>query len=198
MAEAGDAGVAATVVALSGTLGPVDELNAVTAGILEGNEAFDVTRRRLAFGAAADGISKPLQLGRSHVQVIAVPDLKSNRLIGGIALEVAERLLTHVRLETDRPFAMLGNFQAEIVDRKPRGPFQILGSEPDIAHIQQADHRSLPFSPVSRIPVRRSRCPRRRRTNGCEGIDAADGLLRPRFRPPRRRRRTASHQAPQK
>jgi hypothetical protein len=56
MAESGDAGVAAAVVALSRTLRPVDEFNAVTAGVLEGNEAFDVTRRRLAFGVAADGI----------------------------------------------------------------------------------------------------------------------------------------------
>src|SRR5579859_4216912 len=185
MAESGDAGVAVTVVTLSGTLGPVDEFNAVTTGVLEGNKALDVACCGLAFGAAADGISEPLQFGRSHVQVIPVPDFKSDRLIGGIAFEVAERLLTRVRFETDSSFAMLGNFQAEIVDRKPCCFFQILGSEPDIAHVQQVDHKSLPFSPVSRIQVRRSRCPRRRMPNGCEETDAADGSLRSRRRYPR-------------
>ena len=43
-------------------LGPVDEFNAVTAGILEGNEAFDVTRRRLAFDAAMSSFSGRQQL----------------------------------------------------------------------------------------------------------------------------------------
>src|SRR5450631_1294356 len=145
MAKSSDAGVAAAVIPLSGMLRPVDEFNAVTAWVLEGNEAFDVTRRRLAFGAATDGMPEPLQLGRCHVQIILVADLKSDGLIGGITFEVTERMLARVGLEADRPLAMLGNLQAEIVDRKTRCSSQITGSEPDIAHIQQADHGSLPF-----------------------------------------------------
>jgi hypothetical protein len=143
MTESGDAGVAAAVVAFAGMRGPIDEFNAVPAWVLESNEASDVPRRGLALGAAPDSMPKPLQLGCRRIAVILAADLKSDRLIGGVFLEIAERMLAGIGLETTLPIAMLGNFPAEIVDRKPRGPLDITRSEPDITHIQQADHASL-------------------------------------------------------
>ena len=61
MTKASNPGIAAAAVALAGMAGPIDELNAVTAGILECDETFDVACCGLALLPGFQQIGLPLR-----------------------------------------------------------------------------------------------------------------------------------------
>jgi len=84
MTEAGNPGVAACAVALAGMRGPIDQFNAVTAGILEGNKALDVACCGLAFVPFLNGMANSLQFGCRRLQVLPVANLERDRLIAGL------------------------------------------------------------------------------------------------------------------
>src|SRR5262245_59718980 len=101
MAEARDACITAAVVALAGVARPANKLDAVAARILEGDEAFDVPRSGFTGRTDLDRMSQTVELRGRSVEIGPVADLEGNRLIGRIALEVAECVFPLIRLEVE-------------------------------------------------------------------------------------------------
>jgi hypothetical protein len=87
-----------------------------------------------------NGVPEPLQLACGGGQCRARTYFEGDRLVVGIAFEIAQGVLALVRLEIDCPLADFSNFQAEHVDGEADCAFNVACAEPDVGYPLQVDH----------------------------------------------------------
>src|SRR6266446_7016309 len=143
MAEARDTGIARPVVAAAVVGGTHHQLDSVAARVGERDELADFSALRFGGRAGVHRVSASLELYCGARELVRGSNLEGGRLIGGIALEIAQRVRALVGFEVEGVFGAFGDLEAEEIGGKDFGGFKVAGPEADVGDRLQIDHRAL-------------------------------------------------------
>src|SRR3546814_9887575 len=137
VAEAGDAGVAAAVPATAGQRRAPRQLDPIAGRITESDEATHLALGSFVRGADVHRVAERLEFRGGGIEFGGGVDFERNRLVGGIALEVAQGVLPLVGAEIRRAAALLAELQAPDIRGIARRAGNVTRAQAYVADVAQ-------------------------------------------------------------
>jgi hypothetical protein len=138
--EAGNARIDAGNVARAAVIWRHDELDAVAGQIVKMDERVHPSLLALVGGAACDPHAALLEKRGGMVEFRRIAQLEAGGVIGGIAIEIDQRMVAGVAAEVVRAAFLAGPFETHHLAREAAGADQVAGTEADVADVEQVDH----------------------------------------------------------
>ncbi len=147
VAEMRDPGVARRKIALAAVIRPHDQLDPVSARVLEGEDLLDAALLAFVFCPVVHRVPCFLDLGTGLVEVFAIFQIEADSMVRGIAFEIDERVVARVAARRGLVAAEVGGlafpareFQADDAGRELDGRIEIGRADPQIADVVEIDH----------------------------------------------------------